>query len=281
MKLKFVIRVFAFAALILPAFAEPVRLHASPVLGQALISMLPALRELNIDLKVYNEASSSASINALANDQTDVVVTVRALSGEDRAAAPDKLFKEYPIGLHAIAVIVSPDVWEAGVRALSKEQLRGIYQREITNWKELGGADQAIKFYTYERGRGVWEQFANWVYGDLRKAPLPNFEMVVNGEDARNTVSFNRGAIALAAPRWADTKGAFALAIRDEKGEPVALSHETLASRRYPIARMLYVIFSDKPTGSRRRFLDYVLSPAGQEILRKNDLTPLVDLANE
>lgn len=263
------------------ALADALRIQASPVLGQALISMASPLRDAGVELKIYNEASSSATIAALVTNQADVIATVRGLTGADRASAPEKLFQQYPVGLQAIAVLVSPEIWASGVRVLGKEQLRGIYQRDIQNWKEVGGPDQAIKFYSYEKGKGVWEQFANWAYGDLRKAPLPKGEIVVNGEDASNTVAFNSGAITLAAPRWADGRSAFALAIKDDAGVPIEPTVANFSSRRYPLVRQIYVIYAERPTGTRLRFLEYLLSAPAQEILRKNDLTPIVDVSAE
>lgn len=281
MKLKLALFALAFASLAARSPAEPLRIHASPVLGQALISMLPALRQLDIELKIYSEASSAATIEAIRDDRADVVITVRPLSAEDRAVVPSKLLKEYQIGVHAVAVLVSPDVWASGVRKLTKEQLRGIYQLDIKNWKELGGEDLPIKFYSYDKGKGVWEQFATWVYGDLRKAPLPKSDIVVNGMDARNTLAFTKGGISLASPIWADGKDAFAVAIVDADGKPIEAANATFSSKTYPMMRQLFAIFGDRPVGVRKRFLEYLLSPAGQEILRKNDVTPIDDLAAE
>jgi phosphate transport system substrate-binding protein len=243
--------------------------------------MVPDLLEREIELKIYQEASSGIAIDALREDRAEVIITVRGLTGADRAVAPDKMLQEYPLGLHAVAMIVSPDVWAAGVHSLTKEQLRGIYELEIKNWKEVGGADVPIKFYSHDKGKGVWEQFATWIYGDLRKAPLPKSDILVNGMDVRNTLAFTKGAISLASPNWANGKDAFALAIEDAQGKPVEPNITTLSNRRYPMVRPLFVIFASKPVGSRKRFLEYLLSPKGQDILRKNDLIPTTDLAEE
>lgn len=282
MKLKLALFALAFACLVSQlSAADRVRIQASPVLGQALISMLPALSQQGIELRIYKEDSSPAMIEAIRDDRADVVISVRGLKAEDRAMAPAKLLKEYPIGIHAVAVLVSPDVWASGVRALSKEKLRGIYLHEITNWKAVGGEDLPIKFYSYEKGKGVWEQFAVWLFGEMRKAPLSKDEPLVNGRDARDVLAFNKGCIALASPIWANRKDAFAIAIEDEKGTPVEPSVPMLSNRRYPMVRELFAIFDNRPVGARKRFLDYLLSPEGQDILRKNDLTPVADLAEE
>jgi phosphate transport system substrate-binding protein len=281
MKSQLALFALALATLMSPSSAEPLRVNASPVVGQALISMTSPLKAFNVDLKPTREDSSPAAIETLIAGRADVVITVRGLKAEERAMAPGKQLKEYPIGLHAVALLVSPDVWASGVRSMSKEKLRGIYQKEITNWKEVGGADLPITFYSYIKGKGVWEQFAVWLYGELRKAPLSKEEPLATGSDARDTLAFAKGAMAIASPVWANGKDAYAIAIEDEKGTPIEPSIPMLSSRRYPMARPVFAIFGDKPVGVRARFLEYLLSPEGQEILKKNDLTPIADLTAE
>src|SRR6188768_4091317 len=141
------------------ASAETLRLYTSPALGQVLATVLPALKATGVDVAIKGEASSAMGIQMLAEGQADAVFTVRAMTGEDRAIAPDKPFVEVQLATQATAFVVSRDVWESGVRALSKEQIRQIYEQEVTNWKRVGGPDRPIKFYNFERGHGVWEQF--------------------------------------------------------------------------------------------------------------------------
>ena len=237
--------------------------------------VIPALRTAGVDAAIKGEASSANAIQLVAEGQAEAAFTIRPMSGEDRAIAPDKPFLEVQIAIQATAVLVSRDVWESGVRALTKEQLRQIYESEITNWKQLGGGDRAIKFFNYLQGQGVWEQFAQWVYGEIRRAPLGKFEIVVTGEDARNSVEFNGGSMTIAAPRWSDGKEVFALALSNSSEPPMAPSRTALNARTYPLARPVYVIFQDKPTGARRRLLDFLLSEKCQELLRKNGFEPV------
>lgn len=42
------------------------------------------------------------------------------------------------------AIVVSEEVYEAGVTAVSREELLGIYNGRLTNWKSLGGPDREI-----------------------------------------------------------------------------------------------------------------------------------------
>jgi phosphate transport system substrate-binding protein len=254
--------------------AQALRLYTSPAVGQVLATILPAMREHGVDAAIKGEANSAAAVQMLAEGQADVAFTVRPMTGEDRAIAPEKPFVEVPIATQATAVLVSRDVWESGVRVLSKEQMRQIYESEVTNWKQLGGADRAIKFYNYERGQGIWEQFVGWLYGEIRRAPLGKFEIVVTGEDAHNTVEFTGGSMAIAPPRWADGKEVFAIALRNDAGAAVAPDPAHLLDRTYPLARPVLAVFADKPTGARRRMLDFLLGENCRALLTKSGLVP-------
>jgi phosphate transport system substrate-binding protein len=99
----------------------------------------------------------------------------KPLSKDDAAKYPKVQFKPVHIGEDAVAMIVSKDVWDGGVRELSKEQLKGIYEGKITNWKDVGGKPQRIAFFNKEPGRGTWEVFVHWIYGSSKAAPQVSF----------------------------------------------------------------------------------------------------------
>jgi phosphate transport system substrate-binding protein len=66
------------------------------------------------------------------------------------------------------------------------------------------------------------------------------------------------------------------LAISPRKGEPaVTPSAETVIGGSYPIARPLYFYTATEPTGHVEEFLDWALSPAGQQVVRELGLVPV------
>jgi phosphate transport system substrate-binding protein len=269
----------ACAALLLgtlAASAQIVRVNGAPAVSMAITFAGPALKEKGIEIKVTVESGSGNAAIALGYDVTDIAMMLRPLNHTERAQFPDKRFVEERIGSQAIALLVPRDVWDGGVRSITKNQVVGIYEGSIRSWKELGGEDKPIKYYNSERGRGLWEFFAQWAYGDQRKAPLgEQFETVVGGEDARNTVEFNAGSCAFAPPRWADGRSVFALAIKDETGAEIEPTAANIVSLRYPLARPILLVFGDKPVAARKRVLEYMLSEAGQALLTKTELVPL------
>src|SRR5439155_24407133 len=160
---------------------------------------------------------TSGGVKALADGSAQIAMTSRPLTPEDRADAPDVLFNEIYVGEQVVAVAVTQDVWQGGVRTLTRAQVRDIYERRCTNWKQLGGPDQKIAFFNASEGRGVWELFAQWLYDDAKKAPLGDFPMIGSNAEARDTLEFTRGAASILSPLMIDGKAIFAIELKEKK----------------------------------------------------------------
>ncbi len=256
-------------------YAEAIKMQGSPIVAHVLAGAAPKLREQGIDIRVSVEGSSTLAAGMLAAGEVDFALLMRALTAEDRARYPDRELKEFRIGTQAIALIVPREVWDSGVKSLTKAQIKDIYESKIINWKEVGGLDLPIRFFSSERGRGVWELFVTWLYGETRKAALGKFTITVDGEDARNTVHFTKGGCGLAQINWIDGKEIFGLAISEDGGPPVAPTATEVASGKYPLARQAYIAVGERPVGQKKKIVDFLLSPAGQEIVGQSDLLTL------
>ena len=255
--------------------ADSFKMQGSPVLAHVMVAVAPPLREQGIEIKVWVEGSSGLAAAVMGEGQVDFALMTRPLSAADRARHPRAEMKEFKIGMQAVALIVPHDVWEGGVRSLTKAQVLGIYEGTIKNWKDVGGADVPIKFFNSERGRGVWELFATWLYGETRKAPVGKFPITVDGEDARNTVSFTVGGLGLAQINWIDGKTIYGLAIKEDAGPAVEPTVGNAVSGKYPLARPAMIAVPEKPVGEKKKIIDFLLSPEGQDIVGKSDLIPL------
>jgi phosphate transport system substrate-binding protein len=255
---------------------EALRIQGSSIVAQALLAAAPTLKkEHGIELKILPEGGSTTAIHVVGSDGADVAMTTRPLAADDRSAYPEKRFFEEFIGLQVLVFIVPRELWDAGVRSLTKEQAAAIYERQLTDWKKVGGPDQALKFFNPQSGRGVWELFVTWVYGDIRKAPLgKGLEVVRGGRETRNAVQFTAGSMSITTPRWADARTVFALPVPDDKGTLIEPTLENFQTQRYPIFRPLYLVVGDRPTGQLKKFLDFMVSPAGQEFVTKAEFIP-------
>lgn len=258
-----------------PAKGEgTVRVQGVGILTRVMASAAPQLRGMGIEIKIGEECGSTQAVAAMGAGEIDIALLGRALTVEEQAAYPDKHFHELQIGAHVVAVIVSRTIWESGVRALTREQVAALYEGKAPSWKQFGGEDRTPKFFEVAHGRGVWEIFATWLYGDFRKAPAVSWEVVANGAEAQNAVQFRSGAVSVAALRWADRREVFPLAIIQDAAEVVEPTAANVAAGKYPLARPVFLVLGDKPMGARRKVLEFFGSEKGQAILAENDLLP-------
>ena len=180
--------------------------------------------------------------------------------------------------MQALVAVVPEQVWTSGVHALTREQLRNIYEGKITNWKQVGGGDEPLVFYTRPVGRSVWELFMVFLYEDTRKAPATEAEVVAEAGDVAISVEFNARAISVMEFGSFKAGRLHALGIKLADGSVVEATAENIASGRYAIARPLMMITARKPTGNIRKFVEFMLGPKGQEFVKKTGHVPNAEL---
>jgi phosphate transport system substrate-binding protein len=230
--------------------------------------ILRAERKMNI--QVDTQGGSSGGISMLGEGLVQIGMSSKHLSDADRAKHPKVKFKEIHIGEDAVAMIVSRDVYEGGVRALTKKQLADIYEGRIANWKQVGGPDRRIAFFNKEPGRGTSEVFVHWLYGDVKRAPQVSFPEVGGNEETRNKVASTRGALSQLSASWADGKKVFALGIMGDDGKVIEPTTENIATHKYPLSRPLFVLTNGEPEGDVKIFIDFLLDPRGQALVKKH-----------
>lgn len=121
-----------------------------------------AFMEAYPDVTVTAEfVGSGAGIEAVTNGTADIGNSSRSLKDEEKAAG----VVENVVAIDGIAVCVDP---ANEVADLTKEQLTNIYNGTVTNWKEVGGADEPIIVIGREAGsgtRGAFEELVDLVDG--------------------------------------------------------------------------------------------------------------------
>ena len=116
-------------------------------------SLMEGFMEKYPDITVTTEyTGSGAGLEALAAGSIDIGNSSRHVKEEESSNG----LVENVIALDGIAVIV--DVANSTVE-LTSDQLAQIYKGELTNWSELGGADEAIVVIGRESGSGTRDAF--------------------------------------------------------------------------------------------------------------------------
>lgn len=269
----------AGVSLAAPVCGQVLKINGSTTVNLPVAEAAEILRaERGLQIQVDTQGGSSGGIAMLGEGLVHLGMSSRPLAASDRARYPRVRFKEIRIGEDAVALVVSADVWHGGVQALTKEQVKDLYEGRLKNWKELGGPDRRIAFFNKEPGRGTWEVFAHWLYGDSRRAPAVSFPEVGSNEETRNKVASTRGALSQLSSAWADGTRVFALGIKQDDGTVLRPTSENIATGKYPLSRPLFLLTDGEPSGAVKTFVDFLLSERGQALVRKHGYLSLDQL---
>jgi ABC-type phosphate transport system substrate-binding protein len=108
-----------------------------------------------------NAGGSGVGIQSAGQGRADIGMASREITLRERKRFQNPGLQALSVGRDAVACVVSAEVYSAGVRALSKEQIGDIYLGKIKNWQAVGGPDKEIVVIDKERHRGTRHVFMN------------------------------------------------------------------------------------------------------------------------
>jgi len=153
------------------------------------------------------------------------------------------------------------------VKALTTAPLKEVYSGRISSWKALGGNDTPISVYTRDESSGTRAVF--W------KKALDKGDIV----SSANFVVSN-GAMKTAIANDPNAIGYVSVGHMDASVAGVALDGikptiDTVKSGAYPVSRGLYSNTKGAPSGLPRLFIQYLLTPEGQQIVVQKGFVPV------
>jgi phosphate transport system substrate-binding protein len=213
---------------------------------------------------------SSVGIAALIAGQTDIATVSREITANETESAKKNGINPMKtvIASDGITVVVNPT---NSVSGLTFNQLRGIYNGSISNWKEVGGEDKQIAVISRDSSSGT--------YADFKKDVLLGDEYRNDAitqtatEGVVSEVSKNPQAIGYVGFAYLDNS-IKALNLDNGKGS-VAPTAESILSGAYPLSRSLDFYTNGEPSGLTKEFIDFVLSEKGQNVVSKVGYIPL------
>jgi len=210
---------------------------------------------------------SGVGIASMIQGTADIGMASREIDAEETAKLHGKV-KVFSIAKDAVAVVVSKSVYIGGVHQLSLKQIAGIYRGEIKNWKNVGGPDARIFVIDKEPSRGTRHVFAEAVLGDAHaRAPGASVISGSNNEE-QSLVAHSNSAIGMLSNAWLND------AVRGvavgEGHHAVLPDIQHVRDGSYPISRGLHVLLPKNGPPEARAFVDFLLSPEGQEIVRQS-----------
>ena len=196
---------------------------------------------------------SGAGIEAVTNGTADIGNSSRSLKDEEKAAG----VVENVVAIDGIAVCVDP---ANEVADLTKEQLTNIYNGTITNWKEVGGADEPIIVIGREAGSGTRGAFEELV--DLKDACKYENELDSTGAVIAKVAS-TPGAIGYASLDALDDS------VKALSLEGVEATAENIKAGNYFLSRPFVMATKGEISEQNdlvQAWFDYVMGDEGQQI---------------
>jgi phosphate transport system substrate-binding protein len=216
---------------------------------------------------------SGVGFAALQNGNTDIAQASRSMKMDEKMKMTDagKNYKETIIAYDALAVIVNPS---NKVSQLTREQLESIYTGKVKNWKEVGGDDMPIVLYSRESSSGTFEFFKEHV---LNKKNFATSAMLMPATGAIvQSVSQTKGAIGYIGLAYLE-KTVKALKVSYDSGKTfIEPSMANAMNKTYPITRPLYYYYLITTEKAVKPYLDFVLSPEGQKIVKEVGYVPVI-----
>ena len=222
------------------------------------------------DAIVITLNSAAAGYDMLGQRTADVAMSTTRMSPADverlsSHGAMTSPANEAVIGLQGIVVAVHP---ANPTMSLTLPQLRDVFSGRVTDWSELGGARGPVRVYVSQgRDGGIAPQEAG-----IGQDGISATAAWVTTSGMPAALAADRGGIGLLPFGRNGTAKVLALGGRGA----VAPSRLTIATESYPLTRRLYLYATsnaDNPTA--RRFMDWVSSSAGQQVVEAAGFVPL------
>jgi len=215
---------------------------------------------------------SGVGISALINGTTDICNASRPMKGSEREKLKQR-FNSLGVEIKAAKDGVTVYLNDANpVSELTLDQIKAIYTGTITNWKQVGGNDAKIIVYGRENSSGTYVYMRDEVlkgqdYTSTMQS-LPGTAAVVNAvsKDA-NGIGYGGAAYG---------KGIKFAKVKKDAGSPgYEPTAETVKNNTYPISRYLYMYVKSRPTGEMKKYIDWILSSEGQQVVAQVGYFPI------
>ena len=221
---------------------------------------------------------SGTGIAALINGTVDIANASRSIKPEEAEEAKANGIEaiEFTVARDAIAIIVHP---RNPVNQLTLQQISDIYSGKINNWREVGGDNRPIVRLSRETNSGTHVYFLEAVLRRGRKDDKTLFStdtlLLPSSEGITAEVRDNPNAIGYDGLGYVIPEVKVVAVARDVWGPFVLPSAESVNDNSYPIARDLYMYTAGQPSEIIKAYLDWILTPEAQQIVKALGFVPV------
>ena len=260
-KILFTLSLLCSAASLL--HAEKLVIKGSDTIGAKLAPMLAEEYKANhpdVSFEIAAEGSTTG-ITAIIDGTAQIGMASRpAKATEDSgASAKGVTLKPTIIAFDGIGVIVNSG---NPVTSLTKKQIEQIFTGDITDWSAVGGKPGPISIYTRNTSSGTYSEFKELAMN--KRDYAGSSQKMAGNEQIAAEVGKNPAGVGYVGLAYLDASGIKAVGVNG-----TTPTVENVQAKKYPFARPLFYYTNGQPSGEAAKFIDFTLSPAGQQIVSK------------
>jgi len=237
---------------------EPLRYSCSAQIFEAFeTERIPAFTEatgINVELYI---CSSLMAVNRLMNACSDIASTTQRLSHRQRGHG----YVETTFCRDPLSVIVNE---RCRVTDISEKQLQGIFNRDISNWRELGGPDQPIMLIVPGKDTAAYLNFER--------------QVMALGEIEYDFMTYLSTQVIDAVKRFPWSISFIAQgAVANQAGViKMKINGLSIKDKDYPYYQQFSFVTAGTPVGVAQAFIDFVLSEKGIQLIKKKGMIPVL-----
>lgn len=275
-----IIALMTLAIFALSGFSSPAQAREMLQIkgSDTLINLVQKLSEVYMDEGgtpiAVTGGGSGTGIAALMNNKCDIANASRLMKPKEvtKALAAGVSPKRVVIAMDGLSVIVNGS---NGVDRLTVPQIGKLFRGEVKNWSELGGDNVPVTLYGRQSNSGTFVFFRDAV---VKADYSGNMRRMNGNSQIVEAVRADKGGIGYVGVGYVkNAEGITVLKVAAYDGAPYAspLSADDVKTGRYAIARPLNQYVNGTPTGAAKKFLEFELSPEGQEIVVEQGFFPI------
>lgn len=224
-----------------------------------------------------SEVASNRTPNAyqnLINGKVDMIFALAPSETQLKIAKnKGKELKLTPIGKEAFVFFVNA---KNQVTDLTLDEVKKIYSGEITNWSEIGGANDPIRAFQRPADSGS-QTTLEQLMGDTPIMTPPTEDIIsLMGGIIEETANYKNYKNAIGYTfRFYSNEMVKNESIRHLAINGISPTIETIRNGEYPITETFYVVTAGSENPHVQPFIDWILSSQGQSIIEKTGYVPI------
>ena len=207
----------------------------------------------------------------LANE-ADIVMSLREISQNENLRAVEAGMgdlkaanRSHVLALDAVVPIVSPG---NPVRDISPKVLAQVISGQITNWRDLGGADAEIDVYVPADDTGLGQAVADQVLKPVTLEVAERARRLGTGQQIADVV--RRDPFGLGITSFAEIGSAQPLTLTGTCGRTLRATRRSIKTEDYPLTSPMFLYTPARRLPQvARAFLAYVRTPEAQVVIRR------------